>query len=38
MYLGKTKIYEATNSCFGSGYWIGKKPWIGTDAWKKLKT
>ena len=23
-----------TNSCFGSGRWIGFKPWIGTDRWR----
>jgi hypothetical protein len=24
----------AITSCFGSGYWRGDKPWIGSDAWK----
>lgn len=26
--------WAAINSCFGSGYWRGDKPWIGSDAWK----
>lgn len=32
--LGTLKIYEAVRSCFGRGYWIGSKPWIGKDKWK----
>lgn len=27
-------IYNAVKSCFGSGVWLGEKPWIGTDQWK----
>ena len=27
-------IYNAIRSCFGSGKWLGDKPWLGTDAWK----
>ena len=27
-------IYNAIKSCFGSGAWLGDKPWIGTDSWK----
>lgn len=27
-------IYNAVRSCFGSGTWLGDKPWLGTDAWK----
>lgn len=25
---------SAVRSCFGSGRWMGWKPWIGTDRWK----
>lgn len=27
-------LWEAINSCFGSGYWIDEKPWSDDDAWK----
>lgn len=27
-------IYNAVKSCFGSGTWLGEKPWVGTDYWK----
>lgn len=27
-------IYNAVKSCFGSGTWLGEKPWLGTDQWK----
>ena len=26
-------VYDAIKSCFGSGTWLGDKPWIGTDEW-----
>ena len=25
---------QASNSCFGSGYWINNLPWLNDDAWK----
>lgn len=31
---GAVKIWESVQSCFGSGVWIGAKPWIGSDMWK----
>ena len=34
IYQGGQLIWEAITSCFGSGYWRGDKPWIGSDAWK----
>lgn len=27
-------IYNAVRSCFGSGTWLGDKPWLGTDSWR----
>ena len=27
-------IYNAIKSCFGSGTWLGDKPWIDSDNWK----
>lgn len=27
-------IYNAIRSCFGSGTWLGDKPWLGSDNWK----
>ena len=29
-----TLIWEAIRSCFGSGFWINKRPWINKNAWK----
>lgn len=34
LYLGKIKIYQANQSCYSKGHWIGTKPWVGTEAWK----
>jgi hypothetical protein len=33
VYHGLQLVWEAINSCFGSGYWIGEKPWSDTDPW-----
>lgn len=27
-------IYNAIRSCFGSGTWLGDRPWLGSDNWK----
>jgi hypothetical protein len=37
VYRGAVLIYNAVRSCFGSGMWMGEKPWIGTDAWNSNK-
>ena len=34
VYKGGVLVWEAVNSCFGKGFWIGEKPWSNEDAWK----
>lgn len=34
VYHGARLIWEAINSCFGSGYWVREKAWSQTDAWR----
>ena len=33
VYYGTKLVWEAISSCFGSGYWIGEKPWKSEDVW-----
>ena len=35
IYRGTKLIWEAINSCFGSGYWVKSKGWSITDAWRR---
>lgn len=34
LYRGGRLVWQAVRSCFGSGIWIGRKPWIGKEKWK----
>lgn len=34
VYKGAKLIWEAINSCFGSGFWIKEKAWSNTDSWR----
>ena len=34
VYRGARLIWEAVNSCFGSGYWVREKARSQTDAWR----
>ena len=34
IYKDGRKVWEAIRSCFGKGYWINRKPWLDSDAWK----
>lgn len=34
VYNGARLVWEAVNSCFGKGFWIGSKPWNNKDGWK----
>lgn len=34
VYLGSRLIWEAVNSCFGSGFWIKEKAWSNIDSWR----
>lgn len=36
LYVGAKLVWEAVSSCFGSGLWREKLPWIGKDAWKNF--
>ena len=34
IYRGARLVWEAINSCFGSGAWFNDKPWSNADGWK----
>ena len=34
VYYGAKVVWEAVSSCFGSGMWLGDRPWSGVDGWK----
>ena len=37
LYRGSVLVWEAVNSCFGSGYWKNDLSWKNDDAWKNNK-
>lgn len=34
VYHGVIQVWEAVKSCFGKGFWVNRKPWKNSDAWK----
>ena len=34
VYSGASLVWSSIRSCFGNGYWVGDKPWMGSDSWK----
>jgi len=34
VYRGAVLIWQGIRSCFGSGHWVGAKPWLGKEGWK----
>lgn len=34
VYKGAVLVWQAVRSCFASGRWIGRKPWVGKEKWK----
>lgn len=34
VYKGAVLVWQAVRSCFASGFWINKKPWINDEGWK----
>ena len=37
MYRNGQLIWQAVRSCFGSGIWVERKPWLDTEKWKDNK-
>lgn len=33
VYKGAILVWQAVRSCFGSGFWVNKKPWINDEGW-----
>lgn len=34
VYYGLHLVWVAVRSCFGSGTWVGNKPWLNKETWK----
>lgn len=34
VHYGAKLVWEAVKSCFGKGFWVNRKPWRNSDAWK----
>ena len=37
IYYGTQLVWQAIRSCFGTGIWVSKKPWLHKDKWKNKK-
>lgn len=34
VWYGAVKVWEASRSCFGRGWWEDSKPWLDEESWK----
>lgn len=34
VYHAGVVVWQAIRSCFGSGFWVNKKPWLNNEGWK----
>lgn len=37
VHYGAHLVWEAIRSCFGSGKWVDKYPWLDKELWKEGK-
>ncbi len=35
--VGAVLVWQSVRSCFGSGRWTGRKPWLGKERWRNSK-
>ena len=35
VYKGARLVWTAIRSCFGAGFWVREKPWLGDEPWKR---
>lgn len=34
VHSGARLVWSSVRSCFGSGIWVGERPWLGEEKWK----
>lgn len=37
IYAGAILVWQAVRSCFGAGFWVGRKPWLYKEGWRYYK-
>lgn len=37
VYAGAQLVWQTIRSCFGGGFWVGRKPWLYNEGWKSNK-